>query len=294
MARARFRTSAVFLVATAAAPCAAASTADDVAELVNARTTNERRDALVGTLSAAPFHEVAPLVLPHKREHATPAEPGMGAKPWLEDAHSVRARIWYALGAVWESQIAGGSDAAKAAVLLSMLEAGDHARDRSDLIPAIGHHWVADAEPRLAAVLGRRSEPAEVRVAAAVELLRRASIDRYVPAAVALVRDLPSSRRSDAYRDLANLGDAVRASRPDSREALVDLGFELLEADANPDGRYFLARTVGFLLDAPGEFAPNVRDPQYRGPNSLTPEFFEQTVRNALAWRTAHPRSPRP
>ncbi|MET0556879.1 MAG: hypothetical protein ABW221_27820 [Vicinamibacteria bacterium] len=289
MALAHFRAPVVWLIVTAAAPGAGASTADDVAGLVSDRTTNERRDALVATLSAAPFREVAPRIVPLLREYATPAEPGMGPKPWLEDGHSVRARIWYALGAVWQSQIAGEPDPAKAHTLHSMLGASGHPRDRCELIQAIGHHWTEASERPLAALVERRSEAAEVRVAAASELLRRAPIDRYVPAAVALVRELAPSERSAAYRDLANLGNAVRAARADSRASLVDLGFELLEADENPDGRYFLARAVGFLLDAPGEFAPDVRDPQYQSPNGLTPAFFEQTVRNARTWRAAHP-----
>jgi hypothetical protein len=289
MPLARFRAPAVFLIVTAAAPCAVASTADAVAQLVSDRTTNERRDALVATLSAAPFREVAPRIVPLLREYATPEEPGMGAKPWVNDGHSVRARIWYALGAIWQSQLAGGPDPAKADTLRSMLDASGHPRDTYELVHAIGHHWTEANERPLAALVKRRSETAEVRVAAAGELLRRASIDRHVTNAVALVRELVPSERSAAYRELANLGDAVRSARSDSRAALVDLGFELLEAETNPDGRYVLARTVGHLLDAPGEFAPDVRDPQYQGPNGLTQAFFEETVRRALAWRVAHP-----
>ena len=286
MALARFRASAACLLVAAATPGAMASTATDVAELVKVETTKERRDALVGALSAAPFREVVPVILPLKREYATPIEPGMGSKPWMNDDHSVRARIWYALGAIWDSQLSRGPDPAKAATLLSMLGTSGHPWDERELIVAIGQHWTTAAERPLEALVKRRSAPAEVRVAAARELLDRASIDRYVPDAVALVRELPPSDRSAAYRDL---GYAARSARSDNRTAVVDLGFELLEAEENPHGGYFLARTLGFLLDAPGEFAPDVRDPQYKGPNGLTREFFDQTVRTARAWRTAHP-----
>jgi hypothetical protein len=288
MELARVRASAAFLIVAAGTPCALASTAADVAELVKVETTSGRRDALVDALSRAPFGEVAPAVLPLMRAHATPTEPGMGARPWMHDGHSVRARIWYALGAIWQAQISGAPDAAKAAVLLSMLGTTGHPWDERELIRAIGHHWTAACEGPLAALLRRRSEPVEVRIAAARELLARVSIDRYVPDAVALVRELAPAERSAAYRDLAKLGHAVRSARADRVAALVDLGFELLAAAENPDDGYFLARTLGFLLDAPGEFAPDARDPQYQGAHGLTPEFFAQTVRNARAWRAAH------
>jgi hypothetical protein len=268
-----------------AAPSAMASTVADIAELLNVETTNVRRDALVDALALAPFGEVVPRILPLIREYATPTEPGMGAKPWLSDEHSVRARIWYALGAIWDRHLTGAADPAKGAVLLSLLDADGSPQDMSRLIEAVGFHWTSDSEPLPAALLKRRSVPAEVRVAAAGELLRRASIDRYVPSAVALVREAEPARRSERYNRLANMGYDVRSASPASRAALVDVGFELLEAEQYPAARYFLAIRIGFLLDVPGEFKPDNRDPRYKGPNGLTQEFFDQTVRNALAWR---------
>ncbi len=286
MVLARFSASACCLLIAVAAPGALASTANDVKELVKVETTNERRDALVDALSSAPFREVTPKILPLIREYATPREPGMSPKPWMVDGHSVRARTWYALGAIWSSQIGGGPDPAKSAVLLSMLGASDPG-DKHQLIQAIGLHWTAGSERPLVGLLESRSEPPDVRLAAATMLLRHASIDRYVPSAVALVREMDPSRRRDAYDTLTNLGDAVRSARPESRVALVNLGFELLEAGDVAAG-YFLARRLGFLLDVPREFAPDQHAPQYKGPNGLTQEFFDDTVRNARAWRAAH------
>ncbi len=75
-------------------------------------------------------------------------------------------------------------------------------------------------------------------------------------------------------------------NRPAAR-ALLETGFELLQRIPRQriDQGYFVALHLGFILKLKDQFKPDQQAEKYQGPGGLTKDFFQDTVRNALAWQ---------
>ena len=285
------RTVLFILILVGNLTCCWAAVEDDVAQLAQSDLPAERRDALVTALSSAPFSEVMPRILPLLVMSPAPAEPGMGPKPWLSDAHSERAKIWYAAGAVWQSHLRGSPDPRKTATLLSLLSSAKDVRQQDLLIRALEHQWDAAAEKPLLDILAQPSAPPNLRVQSAKILLHHSDIRRYFEPAMQLLTSLPPEKSPAAFQEITNLGYKTHQLSSDQLRALARFGFGLLAA-AQVEGKdtsgYFLARRLGFILQIPGEFSPDQKSPKYNSGHGLTDDFFKDTERNAMIWYSAN------
>lgn len=72
-----------------------------VDRLVRKDISNEKRDAIVEQLKQSDFALTAPGILVAMRDHIAAGEPGIPPKPWMNDSHSHRAKVWYASSATY-------------------------------------------------------------------------------------------------------------------------------------------------------------------------------------------------
>ena len=263
---------------------------DRIAELASEDISNADRDALVEELKRSDISTTAPPILKLLRDYASPEEPGIGPKPWMNDRHSHRAKVWYAAAAVWDTLFDGKSDLAKVAILLKLLNDYSDTYSRYVVLEKLRIHWSSDAEKQVADLLQRRETQDATKLDALRVLLEQVG-EQYVPHAIDFIRSAPDKDKSRRYERLFNVGDRFFKYARKNQDEIVTLGFAILEADATPgtSAGYFLARQLGFFLKVSREFAPDQRAPQYQGKSGLDESFFADTVMNALAWRKKSP-----
>src|SRR5262245_17023428 len=112
-----------------------------VDRLVRKDISNEERDAIVEQLKQSDFALTAPGILVAMRDHVAATEPGMKPKPWMNDSHSHRAKVWYASGAIWRELFRGAGDPKKEEILLKLLSDHHDNYSRYVVLGSLGTHW---------------------------------------------------------------------------------------------------------------------------------------------------------
>jgi hypothetical protein len=259
--------------------------------------SNSERDRLVQQLSRGDVATVAPPILKIMREHIAADEPGMGPKPWMEDGHSHRAKVWYATAAVWDKLFYGQPDPAKAAVLLKLLDSEKDGYSHYRVLDAVQFHWNAAVEQAVFQLI-ERSDTSDGLKRKCLNFLLRFSGETYVPHAIRFIEQAPVKERlgNDQlgyFGGVFNIGNHFFSYSRANQDRIVNLGFTILEREARDDGNrgYSIATTLGFFVKAPNDFKPDQKDYQRPpgGPGGLTDAFFADTVKNALEWRKKNP-----
>lgn len=265
---------------------------DPVAELSRKDISNEARDRLVERLRRSDPSATAPAILKLMRVYCSPTEPGMEHKPWMNDRHSHKAKVWYASCAIWDTLFAGQSEWAKVAVLLKLLESDKDTYSRHVVLKTLRFQWNATAEQPIFRLIQDRDSPDTTKMDALQVLLERCG-ETYVSYAIQFVEHSPAKDRLDHFQRVFNVGNRFFSCSPENQDRIVALGFTILQMVAKPGDAtgYGVARQLGFFVRAPNEFAPDQRG--YRGLNGLTERFFSDTVQNALDWRKKHGPKPK-
>ena len=246
------------------------------------------RDALVEASKNEPFEKIAPIVLAVLIEPPQNMPGYYGDKPWNADHLSSESRKYLMAAAVWSDVLEPKDDRAKAEILLALLQEASSPVEAKILIHAIRwSHWFTDAEPVLADIASNKERALHLRLNSVIALLGRCDINRYMPLALEIVRLTNEGMpRSQAFSDATNLGNRLYTLTYANREAVLSSGFDILKRLSDEDLRhgYFVALDLGFILKIEDDFKPNQREEKYQGEHGLADEFFEDTVRNALAW----------
>ena len=289
----RMTTVSTFVAALAIAVGAFGCGGSDPADWSRTDLMPGERDLLVETSKARPFGEIAPVICRVLREHAPPLLFSPGEKPWRDREISPSGAMHLMALEVWQHHVWTPSDPAKAAVLLSLLEASVGDAEKVRLITALGEvHWTLEAERPLLRLARDEAESLSPRRAAVKALLRQCDVNAYVPLAVDVIAAHPSGPpQREAFTDVTDLGQRLEGLYDMNREAIVSLGFEMLLAlpgDQLNQG-YGVARRLGEILREPNGFAPDQSDPVFRyADGDVTDSFFAETTANALAWYHAH------
>ena len=263
---------------------------DLIRELVRKDISNERRDAIVEQLKQSDISTVAPKILEVMRSHASPQEPGIPPKPWMNDMHSHKAKVWYASAEIWRELFKGRDDPNKAAILPKLLTDNHDEYSIRTILNAMQAHWPTEAEQQVfnlfqdpKATIGSKRNAIEV-------LLARCG-ERYVISALDFIRSSSSRDQLMLFTSIFNSGGYFSYSEA-RQKGIIDLGFSILESNENQSG-YGLARRLGGFLKIPGEFAPDQHAAKYKTERGLNDQFFLDTVRNALEWRKRKADSPK-
>jgi hypothetical protein len=193
-------------------------------------------------------------------------------------------QIYYAVGRVWSQQIKALPRKEGGAVLVALLKSVTKDKEKYHVLSALGTRWDPSAEAELAKLLLDAGEPGDNRRAAALALIVHGKEDYRD----AMLQAAAKADHGDQVRWYELLSDPQLKQRTGADPRVVRLGFKLIEAEKarSPDsihGAYFLALKTGRYLGE--EFAPNVRDPRYRGKEGrLSEQYFADTVSNALRW----------
>jgi hypothetical protein len=281
---------------TIASMCVAQGTAEQ-AQLVDLvkrlpleGISNTERDRLVQQLSRGDAAILALPILKIMREHTAADEPGMPPKPWLNDNHSHRAKVWYAAGAVWGALFRGDPDPVKAAVLLKLLATEKDDYSRYTVLSEIGSHWNAAVEKSVVRVFEARESPSHIK-RKSLELLLSLGGEKYVSHAFEFVSKSPAKEQAGLFGVFGS--NRFSSYSQENQDRIVDLGFTILEREAQEGNRngYFTATRLGTFVKAPNDFKPDQKDYQRPpgGTGGLTDAFFADTVKNALEWRKKHP-----
>jgi hypothetical protein len=262
---------------------------DLVSELVRKDISNERRDAIVEQLKQSDISAVAPKILEVMRSHESAGEPGIPPKPWMNDSHSHRAKVWYASAEIWFWLFIGRDDPNKAAILPKLLTSiNDAYKDDGytihEVLSTMLAHWAPEAEQQVSNLLQDSKAPSSVKRHALEVLIQRCG-ERYVIPAIDFIRSSSGRDQKMLFTSIFNSGGYFKYSE-ENQKNIIDLGFSILESNENQYG-YGLARQLGYFLKIPGEFAPNQNAAKYKTKNglNLNDQFFLDTVRNALEWR---------
>ena len=259
---------------------------DLVAALVSKDISNEARDAVVEELSQGDVANTAPRILKLLGEYSSHLEPGMGAKPWMHDSHSLCAKVWYASHAIWDALFRGEADPAKVKLLIKLLEDHEDPYLRHVVLGTMRSQWTDEAEKPVFNLFQNPQVPASTREGAIKALLQHCG-ERYVPHAIDFVQSAVPEKKSARFQRVFNIGNKFFSYSQKNRSQILSIGFSILEDEANGKTRqgYFIAVRLGFYLKIPDEFQPDQRAPQYQGRNGLNEKFFSDTVQNALEWR---------
>jgi len=265
---------------------------DLVRELIRNDISNERRDAIVEQLKQSDISTVAPKILEVMRSHVSASEPGIPPKPWMNDAHSHRAKVWYASAEIWHWLFKGRDDPNKAVILHKLLTNNHDEYSIYVILKTMLAHWPTEAEQQVfnlfqdpKASIGSKRHALEV-------LLARCG-ERYLIPALDFIRSSSSQSQLMLFTSIFNSGDFFSYTKEHQKD-IIDLGFSILESNDNQSG-YGLASQLGGFLKIPGEFAPDQNAAKYKTKNglNLNDQFFLDTVRNALEWRKRESKSPK-
>jgi hypothetical protein len=265
---------------------AAAEPGDLIGRLGDTTTSNQERDEIVEELVKTKPLESAPGILALMRENCSPMEPGFGAKPWMEDRLSVRARIWYAAAHVWDALFEGPSTPDRVETLLTLLTVNEDSYSRSRVLKKLRNdQWESSAEAPVSAMAADPRNDSSIRGLAFETLLTRTG-PKHAKDAMEYLETLPPDEQAGAFVSILNTANGFFTWPEDLRKEVIGVGFGILEHTAAKDKKrgYFLARRLGSLLQVPGEFAPDQDDPRYRGEHGLNDQFFSDTVENALTY----------
>lgn len=280
----------VFLITV---PCL--SRADDallLSELSNKSTTDARRDEVLSLLSARPLADIGPSVA-----KAYLSYQAMGSyykpqtdKPWLEPYASSDSKIYFALDAVWKNIVDHADKAAAAKQLFQLARNMQTFKDeRVIYLQAISRSlWDKSLVDGLVNIAGSMDEPAEVRYAAAQTLITHDDLNRHFSYFVQACEYMPNA--AEAFLQGTNLGNRLREMDDVNRRAFLDFGFYRLKSlnDGKTGAGYLLARHLGFLLEAPNEFAPEDQTKlEFQGKEGKTGPnefYFQMTVETAIQW----------
>lgn len=218
-----------------------------------------------------------------------------------EDANPrIEVRIQTAVHEIFEAYFAGpGTEAEKAEFLCQLLGSRHDTEGRAVLLRYLEHEcWHPVAEAPVAALATEPNTPPELRVIALSLLIRRCDPNRYCTQGVALIGEWPlhqteqlcaSEGREMVFRNIVGAADwsALSAS---NRDQFIRIGFKTVREgrSISPVYGYFVACQLGSALKIQGCFKPDQSAPQYQGEGRLKESFFEDTVRNALAWADAN------
>lgn len=250
-----------------------------------------QRDALVEQGRSASFSEIAPILLEVLVKHRPTFGHynHSGDKPWNSDLLKGGARNYVMADVVWAHHMRQRDDPERARVLLRLFQTHKHPDVRFRIVDSMTHdHWIPEMESVLAPLLDDSTIHVESRHTILIALLERVDLNKYLHRVIRFVREEKDwYERLRYYNRLTNFGNRAFTLTKANRKALLDLGFQLLEdipRDKLQRG-YFVARQLGFFVKAKNTFAPDQSAPQYQGEGKLKDSFFEDTVRNALAWR---------
>jgi hypothetical protein len=262
-----------------------------VRAIVSAETTWQLVDACEKRLAGLPAREVMPLLA---REPFVDMPGGgiynSGGSAERDRDARVEWRAFYSLRRVWDALMRN----AEIEDLRIALVAASGGKTDDDLacVELYRHHrkYSKDGEPR---------DPRDRIFFEAGERVmrdsRRPADDRIKGAGVVLRQ---GARKAEVCEFALSLPIGPTLFLP-STEGLdrilearvITRAFEHVEAQvaAHPDNVHFGYNAVRGLERIIGRiFAPAHRDPKYRGEHGLKPEFFSETVANALAWWKEH------
>lgn len=282
---------ALLIVAVFASSLGAAVTED---EWFDESLSAAERNDLVERSKNEPFNVIAPIVLQAIAKY----QPfyGMnprGQTPWNDYAKNPRDAIYLMAQAVWQHHISTKEDASKADVILSLLKKSSNDREKLYLVAAIkNYQWCPDAEPALRELCLDDKQHLVVRTRSAEALLHRGDLNVHMPLAIEIVLARKKGLdRCQAFSNIMNFGFRRKTLNERNKRALLSTGFQIIEElpESELQTGYFVAGHLAQFLERPGGFTPNRNAEEYRGPNGLKPEFFIDTVKNAIAWHAEHP-----
>jgi len=257
-----------------------------MAAFVSRDLSNESRDALVEQLKTGEVVTTAPKMLELMREYACPSEPGIGAKPWMNNAHSHRAKVWYAACAVWEGLFSGMSNPAKASILVELLEGHSDAYSRYVILNELLRHWNTAAREPVWKLFEDTKSPVDTKIRCANVLMTHLPKE-HASAVIDLMEqpELSLQCRESLFRTFGSA--ALAKIGRDEKVRLVRAGFRLLidqkhDQPKNSHAGYLVACGLGEVVGS--KFKPDQNDPQYRSRRGLTDAFFSDTVKAGLEW----------
>jgi hypothetical protein len=256
---------------------------DLIRELARKDISNERRDAIVEQLKQSDVSTVATGILEVMRSHVSAGEPGIPPKPWMNDAHSHKAKVWYASGEIWRGLFKGRDDPNKAAILLKLLTNNQDEYSIYEILITLWAHWAPDAEQQVFNLFQDSKATVSSKRQALEVLLARCG-EKYAIPALDFIRSSSSRDQLMLFSSIFNSGGYFSYSE-ENQKSIIDLGFSILESNENRSGGYGLATQLGRFLKIPGEFAPDQNAAKYKTERGLNDQFFLDTVRNALEWR---------
>ena len=275
-------------------------------------TTAEARGEAFDAARAASFPSIAvklvrTLEACRVRRGVLWPESGMGPrtdKPWLEQDLRPEDRISFTLHRLWDEHTRPGIACRDAALCVEILE--DRQADEMRTM----------AVPLLASRLGEflREDPEFVRhLMQRLDKLARTDTSHTIRASI--VSMLAAHVEPDPLLDLAleiartekaplQQGELLRRTEilaamprmtPAVRGRCLKEAFALLRrVDDGKGAGYFLALDIGRGLGiepvspGAGPFSPDPRSPAHQHPHGLAPSYFQDTVKNALAWYDKH------
>lgn len=260
-----------FLILALFAP--QAGQADPVAELGRYDISNEARDVLVEGLKHSDVSTTAPAVLKIMRENVAYFEPGLGAKPWLFDGHSTRAKVWYAACAVWDGLFEGKPDPTKVKTLVKLLESESDDYSRMMVLHTLRvRQWDSDAEKPVADIAANAKTSYDIKVQAFRVMLLRCG-DRYAPEAADFVRTASTENpvmpdKANTFLAVFNGGNVFFTYSKQNQAKIIETGFDLLEAASNPGVRHSLRSRLFFFVKNEGDMLRYEKAAQHKLPTN--------------------------
>lgn len=261
-----------------------------VAQMTNEAASWEERCAAEDSLTKMPPQEVLPVLLPHIQK-GMPSLAGIWNSAGREfDRHApIEWQIYYAVSRSWDHQVDTLPRDGGGVLLLELLNKtpAAAANARRKLLTDLTHRWVPSAESTVAGVFKNPDEKLDVRTTAALALILHGTEGYHE----LLLVYAAASNHADRKRWYDLLSDPRHKKQTGIDPRVVQMGFNLIltEQESSPNyvhGAYFLVIRTGDYIDV--EFKPDQKRPEYQGKHGLTESFFQDTVKNAIAWLTVN------
>lgn len=268
----------------AALACLAGAGAEAlVARMADPKVTWEDRGAAEDKLAELPPRDVLPALVPHIAKGMPRGGIWNSAGREHDRQASLPWQVFYAVGRSWDHQVAKFPAGQGADILLELLRKGPADPAKVRLLADLTLRWTPEAEPTVAGLLKDPKENLAVRTAAGLALILEGK-ENYQEF---LLDSAKAASPEDRTRWYDLLVDPRHKQRHGTDPRVVQLGFVLIEAERRrtPDfihGAYFLALKTGAYVGQ--DFSPDRNAPRYQGQGRLKDEYFQDTVKNALAW----------
>ena len=275
-----------------------ASTLEDLNRLISSHTNLKSRITLVESLSKEPFEEVVPALLPLLAEYKLKRLPPTRGDEWRYNHAPQDNIIFTALSTIWQLQLKE-KHTRKTTILLSLLKSSQNQNEISLLIEALDkEQWDGCAEKPLVDFSANKQQNNFIRLQALFAVMRNISLQKYFDQTFSIIKSLSLSEQVFAVNDLSRIiyFDKQKLT-PKQQSKVINYAFPLLETlkEKNMPEKYSLAKSLGLIVN--NTFSPDIKLSKYKikttfkngsWAKSIAPNYWDDTVDNALKWYAIH------